>query len=367
MLYGLSDEDMYDQRVIAADNVKSIKFPRMARWMAGSFHAHTWNQLRIAKMIESGGLTLSQVFSLAANDTSGKILDVVDEADELKAWALQKASLWGKPIASLMIDMRTVDLGAPDLVQRVRVGVGSHGVKGVLTQARLQTIVEHLPGEWDLQRQFVEMTIKFNITAKDLDILLGVFGLYIDADDHESMEKLLENPNSILHPTPRQDIVPRKELFELPPSPTHADFRRISPDHELGRRPVTMAGAFRAVSILLLEALKQHAFSLTVSQNEHITFNLLSYTVTKGTSEIVLTFPEARMFLALFAIQRGSSKRITGKGFTRWFFTDQETRALTWESVFTLLQAKLAQVSPALSDRLQQIDDHSMILLGENR
>jgi flagellar motility protein MotE (MotC chaperone) len=201
VLYGCSDEEMYDLRVIAADNVKSIKFPRMAKWMTLSFQSRKWDNPRIAILIHEGNLTLSQVFSQAAQDGSGKILKLTEEENgELKTWALNKADLWGKPISSLVADMRLVDEAAPDLVQRVRLGGGGKGERGVLTQARLNAIASNLQGEWELQRIFVDMAIQRNILAEDLDFLAFAYANAMKAGDKPAMERILKNPDALLHP-----------------------------------------------------------------------------------------------------------------------------------------------------------------------
>ena len=86
-------------------------------------------------------------------------------AEELKEWAISKANQWGKPVSTLLNDLRLVEAAAPDLVNRVRSGGGGKEGKGVLTRARLKAIVDHLPHEWELQHKLVALVLEQNIIA----------------------------------------------------------------------------------------------------------------------------------------------------------------------------------------------------------
>ena len=56
VLYGCNDEELYDRRVVAADNVKSIKFARMAKWMTASFKSRKWGHQGITSLVKNGDL-----------------------------------------------------------------------------------------------------------------------------------------------------------------------------------------------------------------------------------------------------------------------------------------------------------------------
>ena len=211
VLYGCNDEELYDLRVLAASSVKSIKFPRMADWMKKSFDSTRWSNSRISELIVNGDLSLSQVFYLAMYDNSGKNLGIKEEeAEELRDWGINKSKQWGRPISSLISDMRTVELAAPDLVQRVRTGGGGKGGKGVLTRARLQSLTKNLPGEWETQRLFADLAIDKNILAPDLDYLSWSYSFARDASDQETMTNILEHPEMFLKPQP-----PKQEDTEI--------------------------------------------------------------------------------------------------------------------------------------------------------
>lgn len=203
VLYGCGDEELFDLRVLAASSVKSIKFARMAEWMKRSFFSTHWQNTRIHELVEKEEITLSQVFNLAQFDSSGKNLGLnPEEVIELKGWAGKKSKQWGRPLSTLMVEMRTVELAAPDLVQRVRTGGGGSGGRGILTRARLEAIVTNLPGDWETQRLLVDLAIEKNILAQDLDFLSWSFVQAREASDQPTMTKILTQPELLLNPQP---------------------------------------------------------------------------------------------------------------------------------------------------------------------
>ncbi len=230
VLYGCPDEELYDLRVLAASSVKSIKFARMAEWMKSSFISTKWKNEGISDFIDRGDLTLSQVFQMALSNNSGRNLGFTpDQSTEIKEWAEKKSKQWGKPLGTIMIDMRTVEASAPDLVQKVRSGGGGKDGKGTLTLARLNAIVENLPGQWEIQRQFVSLAIDKNIVADDLDYLAFSYKNFQEAEDTKMMEVILTNPDFLLHPEAHKEEVPvevvQKVKYQLPERPER---RRLS-------------------------------------------------------------------------------------------------------------------------------------------
>ena len=366
VLYGCNDEELYDRRVVAADNVKSIKFARMAKWMTASFKSRKWEHQGITSLVKNGDLTLSQVFSLAMEDGSGKILGLtLAESAELKDWALSKAEIWGRTVGSIMMDMRTIEQAAPDLVLRVRTGVGSKGERGVLTQARLHVIVEAFPGEWELQRKFVEVAIKHNIVAKDLGDLAFSYNVYREARDEKSMKTLLSNPDILLHPKPRQEITASQTIFDAKTAtkkegiPLSLRFTELRNNHS---RPVTSNQALASVTKLLLSMVEQRAFSLPLSPDKTTTiFNLVTQTITHRRQETPLTVSEARMLFILLAISKHAQKRITGESLINWFFPpDVQDSKNSWQILFNSLKAKLHEVAPHLAEKINLANKYSL-------
>jgi len=206
VLYGCSDEELFDLRILAVNSVKKVKFARMAIWMTRSLEETTWQNKGLKKRIDLKEITLSQIFTLAQNNSSGKKLGLSEsEANELKEWARNKAQLWRKSLPSLIQDMKTVELSAPDLVQRVRQGGG--GGRGIFTAARLKAIVDNLPGEWELQRKFADMAVDKNILASDLDLLTWCYLFAKEAGDKETIEKIFKRPELLLNPQKPEIVI----------------------------------------------------------------------------------------------------------------------------------------------------------------
>lgn len=231
VLYGCSDEELFDLRVLAASSVKSIKFARMAEWMKRSFLSTQWQNERLHELAEKEELTLSQVFNLAQFDSSGTHLRLnPEEVIELKAWANKKSKQWGRPLSTLMVEMRTVELAAPDLVQRVRTGGGGKGGKGVLTRARLEAIVTNLPGDWETQRLLADLAIARNILADDLDFLAWSFAQAKEAYDQETITKILAEPELLIYPQSVKNEVDDPKISEqavLPSIPTREEYFQL--------------------------------------------------------------------------------------------------------------------------------------------
>jgi hypothetical protein len=205
VLYGCNDEELFDLRVLAASSVKSIKFARMAMWMQMSFEYTKWKSKEILSFIKNKDLTLSQVFAMAhrsANQITkepGKNLGVSNEAaEELIAWAVQKARRWDRPLAVLLQDMRAIEVASPELVMMVRQGGGGTDGKGVFTRARFVSIVNNLPNEWEVQERLAHMAIDKNILASDLGILSGELAEALRKKNEVFQERIFNNPDLYL-------------------------------------------------------------------------------------------------------------------------------------------------------------------------
>lgn len=190
VLYGCSDEEMYDLRVLAANSVRSVKFARIANWMQGSFKRSEWSKR---------GMSLSQILSLAVQDSSGVKLKLSNkEAASAKEWAIEKAKKWGKTVGSIFFDVYIIENADPDLISRVRsTGGGSRG-KGVLSPARLRSIVQIFPKNYKEQNFLTELIISHNLNAQEISKI--ALSLKEDQGRNIIDRKLLEkDPKSFLY------------------------------------------------------------------------------------------------------------------------------------------------------------------------
>ena len=162
VLYGCSDEEMYDQRILAANSVKSVKYARVASWMKGAWAQTPWREK----------LTVTQAFGLTQNDSSGRSFGLNEtELDEVKEWVRKKAQTWLSPIGTIYQNLRTVDAAAPDLVLRVRIGSFGKG-QLALTPSQLEAIVETFPLEYDLQRRVAGYATSESLSTEEIRSLL---------------------------------------------------------------------------------------------------------------------------------------------------------------------------------------------------
>lgn len=327
VLYGCTDEELFDLRVLAASSVKSIKFARMAEWMKRSFLSTQWRNKHLHELAETETVTLSQVFNLAQFNSSGTHLGLTaDEVVELKGWASKKSKQWDRPLSTLMVEMRTVELAAPDLVQRVRTGGGGKGGKGVLTRARLEAIVTNLPGDWETQRLLADLAIVRNILADDLDFLAWSFAQAKEAFDQDTMTKILTEPELLLNPPP---IIPEADGHEitppvtLPPVPSREEYfltkkRRQTKHHD----PTPDPAEKTPVAVDETKVLRKHQVPEVIETLMRLAL------ADKGNDLTILSLPQGQLILN----QNNGVMRLNSRVAE---LTDRETELMV---VFSLLE-----------------------------
>lgn len=162
VVYGCSDEEMFDLRILAASSVRSVQFPRLIRWVTMSFEATPYAEK---------GLSVTQAFALTANNTQtdreGRFSK--QEISEIKDWVHQKCRLWGRSLGSTLAILRVGRDSDPELVQQVRTSGGGKDRHGRITPARLQTVVETFPGEvnYPAQRALLKVIVDRRLSAEE--------------------------------------------------------------------------------------------------------------------------------------------------------------------------------------------------------
>ena len=199
VVYGCSDEELFDLRVLAANSVASVKFARMAEWMHSSYKSVQWSTANLQELTANGSLTIAQVFSLASQNSSGSYLGLSsEEAEEVKNWARAKAGIWNKPVGSIALELRTVEVSDPGLVAQVRKGGGGKGGRGVLTHARLKAIADKLPYQYELQQKLARLAVSENLVSKELKELVDIIVDAQDRRDFEAIQAILQTPREFL-------------------------------------------------------------------------------------------------------------------------------------------------------------------------
>jgi len=190
VLYGLTMEEIYDLRVLAASSVKAVKFARLASWMQQSFSSSKWGDK---------GIKLSQALGLAMNwgisDSPGQRLGLsVEEAEELKDFLKDKETAWQGKLSSFYHDINAVEHSFPEIVEEVRTGGGGHGRgQGMLNPSRFKMMVKFLPDNLEGQRKMVNLIREYDLTTDKVELVAQVLALLLsgEAGSNFSVEETL--------------------------------------------------------------------------------------------------------------------------------------------------------------------------------
>jgi len=196
VVYGCSDEELFDLRVLAVNSVRSVSFARLSSWMQGSFEKSEW----FAK-----DLTLSQIMSLAVTGSSGKNLGLTrEEALRAKNWAREKSKKWNRPITSLYQDILAVENADPELVKIVRVGAGGrHGKSGVINPARFRAIVEELPQEFELQQKAARVIMDEDLDKEEARLVAKAIS--VNRANEKELQLLKKDPRGYIGEVETED------------------------------------------------------------------------------------------------------------------------------------------------------------------
>lgn len=191
VLYGCTDEEMYDHRILAANSVKSTKFSRLAFWMKGAWNWTPWREK----------ITLAQACNLSSGDASGKTLGLSPkEAEEIKRWVNDKAKKWLIPIGTLSSRFSFIELAAPDLIEKVRLRGGKPG-KGreSLTLQKLEIIARAFPGEFEFQKQIASFAVDSAISTEELQAIVEETSTLKDRSDKSAVNEVLYDGRWLSH------------------------------------------------------------------------------------------------------------------------------------------------------------------------
>jgi hypothetical protein len=150
--YGMSDEELYDQRVAAA-TTQSVKFARVISDMQKSYQESVW-----AKKYK---LKLSSVIGLATQKGKvvepGKILGLTtDEAKLAIAWGENKAVVWREDISTIYLQIRAAEDSFEEIIEQVRSSSGGgHQRRGLFNAVRFFALADELPRDLHLQRKML--------------------------------------------------------------------------------------------------------------------------------------------------------------------------------------------------------------------
>jgi hypothetical protein len=160
VVYGCSDEELFDLRILAASSVRSIQFARVAQWIASAYASTPWRKK---------GLSVAQAFAVAAYDSAkSKFIDLdEEEIAAIKAWAREKSEKWGKTQSAIYFTLKVVENADPDLVRQVRTSGGGRDRVGRITPDRLTVVANTFPGQenYVLQRAILRVVVEQRLTS----------------------------------------------------------------------------------------------------------------------------------------------------------------------------------------------------------
>jgi uncharacterized ParB-like nuclease family protein len=175
VVYGCSDEEMFDLRILAASSVKAVQYARMADWMTRAFETTEWPKK---------GVTVAQAFGLTFSDSKRTRLDLNSEdLVQIKEWVTEKCDRWGKSVASTYLDLLVVSNADPQLVKQVRVSGGGKDREGKITPKRLKAVVLKYPGEenFGAQNAVLKFAAKHRLYEKEIGALINRVSRYIQS------------------------------------------------------------------------------------------------------------------------------------------------------------------------------------------
>lgn len=204
VMYGISDEKLFDLRVLAVNSVRSVSFVRLITWMQKSFEQSKWYQK---------GLTLTQVMGIAAADSSGARFGLsAKEVIELKNWATGKSKKWQRPVASIYQDLLAVEKASPELVKRVRLGGSPHGRKGEINPTSFRIIVNQFPYRHSFQLRVATAISTSRLNQVEAEQVVNLISRR--KENKEALNAILSNPRKyVKHQEVSVRKSTRKHLF----------------------------------------------------------------------------------------------------------------------------------------------------------
>ncbi len=166
VLYGCSNEELADHRILAANSVKSVRFGRLAIWMNDAYSLTPWAK---------AGIGMSEAFSIAVfnspQDRNGRLTE--KQTEGLKNWARNKANHWQMSIHNVWTNLGIIEQSDPDLVRIVRPRLAKQDEGKAITQTHLRAVSEPYPspGNYGLQRAIIQWTLSTKASVQQTDTL----------------------------------------------------------------------------------------------------------------------------------------------------------------------------------------------------
>lgn len=242
VIYGCSDQELYDLRILAASSVRSVQYPRLVEWITRSWETTTWSKK---------GLNVTQAFGMAVSGAQrSNFIDLsLDEVREIKDWVTAKSQRWSRTVGTTYQMLRLVSNADPTLVRQVRIQSGGTHRIAQITPERLKLVVDQFPGEehYPIQRALLRVTVDRRYFTEELDQLIErVKPLIKPGMTEEEIYRLaeeitVEETARYRRKTQKPEIptggskpIPEKRLVEEGEKTDAGDWDKVEPDDEDG-------------------------------------------------------------------------------------------------------------------------------------
>lgn len=164
VVYGCTDEEMFDLRILAASSVRTVQFARVAQWINMSYANTVW-----AKK----GLSVNTAFRIAyggyGSTANREVSD--QEVGEMKEWLQAKCDKWGRPLGTIRNELMLVSQSDPTLVKEVRNVTTAQEAQTVITQRKLAAVVKQFPKEsnFPIQRAILHYAVENKLNPGQIE------------------------------------------------------------------------------------------------------------------------------------------------------------------------------------------------------
>lgn len=164
VMYGCSDAELIDKRIISANSVKSVKFGRIALWMNDGYNLTPWADQGI-KLKDAVATTVFNSDEVKGAELSNP------EVQKMKDWVEEKARHWQMSVSELWTNLGIIEQSDPRLVQLVRPKVEKGEESSFITQAQLKIVAELYPGpeNYSVQRALINWLLGNHPSASQLE------------------------------------------------------------------------------------------------------------------------------------------------------------------------------------------------------
>jgi len=164
VMYGCSDAELTDNRILAANSVKSVKFGRLALWMDQGYQLTPWAEKGV-RLIDAVNTALFN-----SDEVKGANLSI-EEVDQMKEWVREKSRHWQMPLHTLWGNLSVIEQSDPRLIQLVRPKLTKEDEGRYITQSHLRVVSQEFPGpeNYGVQRALINWVLTNSVSASRLE------------------------------------------------------------------------------------------------------------------------------------------------------------------------------------------------------